>query len=54
MSEETGIKEGFIYHVLEILRYLNLVEKYNNKYYSKYSEVTKLILEIKDTDEYIN
>ncbi|BFI75381.1 hypothetical protein [Sulfurisphaera ohwakuensis] len=56
ISDETGIREEVVKTILELLRCFDVVEEYNGKYYSKYREVAKLILDLKlrnIPDEYI-
>ncbi|WPX06150.1 helix-turn-helix domain-containing protein [Metallosphaera sedula] len=48
ISNETGIKEELVYHVLEVLRRFELVQVVDGKYYSEYSEVAKLLLDLKN------
>ncbi|WP_232616536.1 hypothetical protein [Sulfurisphaera tokodaii] len=58
ISDETGIREEIVYHILELLRYFDLVKKSNDdRYYSEYTELAKLLLDLKMKnlpDEIIN
>ncbi len=51
IAEETGIKEKAVYHLMELLKLVDLVEERNGRYYSEYREMAEILLQIRRDED---